>query len=73
MYSMSKCLFYSEMRKVFLKTHHLTVKASFVITSLYAGSASGGIRGLLLCTASPDLAETGLTGTGGGYGGRAEV
>lgn len=55
-YPMSKCLFYSEMRrgKSFLKTHHLTVKAGFVIPFLYAGSASGGIR-VAAVPCGPDL------------------
>lgn len=73
MYSMSKGLVYSEMsrRGKSLKTHHLIV--SFVIISLYAVSASGGIRGLLLCTASPDLKEMGLFGSDGGYRGSVEL
>lgn len=47
MSSMSKHLVYSEMRrgKYFLKTHHLTVKAGFVIPSLCAGSAKVGWGG----------------------------
>lgn len=71
MCSMSKCLFYSEMRrgKTFLKTHHLAVKAGFVIPCLCAGSASGGIRQLLLCPAvltSQNQVSLGQTATEGG-------
>lgn len=71
MYSMSKRLFYSEMRrgKYFLKIHHLTVKAGFVILSLHAGSASGGIRRSLLCPEHPDLPKSGVWDRQGAEGG----
>lgn len=48
---------------LFLKTHHLKVKAGFVIPFLYVGSASGEIRRLLLCPVSPCLSESGVSGT----------
>lgn len=45
---------------LFLRPPHLTVKAGFVIPSLYAGS---GIKMSLLCPSSPDLPKSGISGT----------